>query len=332
MAKVLVVASGFSQASSEPIDRMVEAGFEVQEMDYGPGGLNEKEDLFCKIVEGVDAVIVTAIEKVTRRVFESADKLKMVASRSSGFEGTDLKAATDHGVLVTHNPGANREAVADMAMGLMLSASRKINWMDRGMREGKYRELRINAKDVSRKTLGIIGLGRIGKEVALRAKGFNMEILYHDIVAYEAFAKEHGINKVSLQEVLRRADILSLHVPLDDSTRKMIGAKEIDEMKDNAILLNTARGGVVDEKALYSALVNGQLYGCGMDVHEEEPPRILELLRLDNVVSTPHVAGASEQGLINMAIEAADKVIQFIKERKVPEDVLNQDVLSKGIV
>ncbi|GAH75188.1 unnamed protein product, partial [marine sediment metagenome] len=157
MLKVLVVASGFSQATRQPIDIMEKAGLLVKDLDYGPGGLNHDEPEFCRIVKGVDALIVTAIEKVTRRVFESADRLKMVAIRSSGFEGTDLRAATDHGVLVTHNPGANLQAVADMALGLMLSVSRRIGWMDRGIREGKYRELRITTKDIHGKTLGIIG-------------------------------------------------------------------------------------------------------------------------------------------------------------------------------
>lgn len=329
MLKVLIVASGFSQATRQPIDMMEEAGLLVQELDYGPGGLNQKEDEFCRIIKGANAVIVTAIERVTRRVFESADRLKMVAIRSSGFEGTDLRAATDHSVLVTHNPGANRQAVADMALGLMLSVSRRIGWMDRGMREGKYKELRINTRDIYRKTLGIIGLGRIGKVVAIRAKGFDMKILYHDIVAYPEFADKHGIEKVSLEQLLNDSDIVTLHVPLDESTRNMIGEREIRMMKRGAILINTARGGIVDEKAIYSALVDGHLYGYGVDVHEKEPPTFSDLLRLDNVVATPHVAGASEQGLINMATETAEKVIQFLKDRKIPEDVLNPEVLSK---
>jgi len=329
MFKVVVVASGFSQATRQPIDMMEKAGLLVQEMDYGAGGLNQDEPEFCRIVKGVDALIVTAIEKVTRQVFESADQLKMVAIRSSGFEGTDLRAATDHGVLVTHNPGANRQGVADMALGLMLCVSRRIGWMDRGMREGKYKDLRITTKDIYGKTLGIIGLGRIGKAVAIRAKGFAMKIIYHDIVAYPEFAGEHGIEKVSIEKLLNDSEIITLHVPLDESTRNMIGEPEIKMMKRGVILINTARGGIVDEKAVYSALVNEHLYGYGADVHEKEPPIFLDLLHLDNIVATPHMAGASEQGLINMAIETAEKVIQFLINQTITEDVLNPEVLSK---
>jgi D-3-phosphoglycerate dehydrogenase len=329
MQKVLIVASGFAQASREPIEMLEEAGFLVEERDYGPGGLNENEPEFCRIVKDADALIVTAIEKVTTRVFQSAGRLRMVAIRSSGFEGTDLKAATDHGVLVTHNPGANRQAVADVAIGLMLSVSRRIGWMDRGMREGKYRELRIKAKDIYGKTLGIIGLGRIGKTVAIRATGFNMRVLYHDIVDYPEFAREQGVEKVPLEKLLKHSDIVTLHVPLDDSTREMIGAQEINEMKRGAILINTARGEVVDERAIYDAVVNEHLYGYGTDVHEKEPPVFMDLLRLEEVVSTPHVAGVSEEGLINMAREAAAKVIQFVKNGEIPGDVLNPEVIEK---
>jgi phosphoglycerate dehydrogenase-like enzyme len=328
MLNVLVVASGFSQASSKPVEMMREAGLSVRELDYGPGGLNQKEDEFCRIVPGMDGLIVTAIEKVTRRVFENADRLKLVAIRSSGFEGTDLKAATDHGVLVTHNPGANRQAVADMAFGLMLAVSRRMGWMDRGMRDGKYKELRVTTKEVHGKTLGIIGLGRIGKAVALRAKGFDMKVVYHDMIAYPEFAEKHDIRKIPLEQLLSESDIVTLHVPLDDSTRYMIGSRELEMMQRGTILINTARGGVVNEKAVYSALTQHHLYGYGMDVHEEEPPVFLDLLRLDSVVSTPHMAGASDQGLINMAIEAAEKVIQFLAHDTVPEDVLNREVLE----
>jgi phosphoglycerate dehydrogenase-like enzyme len=327
--KILVVASGFAQASRGPIQMMTEAGFEVEELDYGPAGLNKLEDEFCRIVQGVDGLIVTALELVTRRVFDHAAALKMVAIRSAGFEGTDLRAATDHGVLVTHNPGANRQAVADMAMGLMLSVARGIGWMDRGMRQGRYNELRRKTKDIYRKTLGIIGLGRIGKAVAERARGFDMKILYHDIVAYAEFADARGIEKVPMDRLLQEADVVTLHVPVDDTTRGMLGGGEVDRMKPGAILINTARGGIVDERAIYDALVRGRLYGYGTDVHAEEPPVWHDLIRLENVVSTPHMAGTSEEGLLNMARETAKKTIQFLRDGVIPADVLNPEVLGK---
>ena len=328
MPKVLIVIPGFVQKDQRPITLLKESGFEVEMKDYGLAGLNKNEEEFCKIIKGVDAVIVTAMDKVTRRIMESADRLKMVAIRSAGFEGTDMAAASDHNILVTHNPGANRHAVADMTVGLMLSVSRKIGWMDRGMREGKFQELRQRASDIYKKRLGIIGLGKIGKTVALRVQGFEMKIMYHDIVEYPEFARELDIEKVPLDRLLEESDIVSLHVPVDAGTRHMIDESRLRKMKPDAILINTCRGGVVVEDAVYEALTQGRLRGYGTDVHEEEPPVFLDMLRLDNVVSTPHVAGVSEEGLMNMAAMTVNKVIRFIKEKEIPENVLNPAVIQ----
>jgi len=323
------VIPGFAKVSRRPIEMMLEAGFDVTELDYGLAGLNKDEEEFCRIVQGVDAIIVTAMDVVTRRIMEHADRLKIIAIRSAGFEGTDLAAATDHGILVTHNPGSNSDPVADMAIGMILSVSKRIGWMDRGMREGKFHELRVNAKDIYRRTLGVIGLGRIGKKVAIRAKGFSMKIIYHDIVQYGDFEKEHGVEKVSLDQLLAQADVISLHVPVDESTRRMIAKPQIEKMKPGVILVNTCRGGVVDEKAIYDALANNHLYGYGTDVHEEEPPTFIELLRHEHVVSSPHVAGISEDGLNNMAMLTAEKVVRFLTVGEIPENVLNPEVLAK---
>jgi D-3-phosphoglycerate dehydrogenase / 2-oxoglutarate reductase len=327
--KILIVASGFVQQSRRPVEILQEAGFIVEEREYGLAGLNQNEEEFCRIIKGVDAVVVTGLDIVTRRVMASADCLKMIAIRSSGFEGTDLTAATDHGVVVTHNPGANKEPVADLAVGFMVAVARKIPWMDRGMREGKYNEIRPQVKDIYQKTLGIIGLGRIGKTVTRRVKGFDMKVLYHDIVAYEDFAREHGIHKVPLEELLQEADVITLHVPLDETTRKMIGREEIRRMKTDAILINTCRGPVVDEEALFEALKSGHLYGYGTDVYTQEPPANLELVRLENVISTPHVGGITEGGLMGLAMATVTKIVQFLKKGEVPENVLNPEVLQK---
>ena len=328
--KILIVASGFVQQSRRPIEILEEAGFTVERREYGLAGLNQDEEEFCRIIKGADAVVVTGMDKVTRRVIAGADRLKMIAIRSSGFEGTDLAAATEHGVVVTHNPGANKEPVADLAVGMMVAVARKIPWMDRGMREGKYNEIRPQAKDIFQKTLGIIGLGRIGKTVARRVKGFDMKVVYHDIVAYEDFAREHGVRKAPLEELLQEADVITLHVPLDETTRKMIGRKEIRRMKADAILINTCRGPVVDEEALLEALKSGHLYGYGTDVYTREPPESLELVRLPNVISTPHVGGITEGGLMGLAMATVTKIVQYLKQGEVPENVLNPEVLQKA--
>ena len=243
MPTVLIACPGFSLADRKPIQMMAAAGFTIQEPELKAGELNADPDRFQRMIRDVDALIVSGVERVPRPVIEDGNRLRMISVRGAGYDNVDLVAATDHGVLVTRNPGTNAKAVADMALGLMLAVARKIGWMDRGMREGRYAELRMLSLDVYEKSLGIIGLGRIGKEVALRARGFGMRVVYHDIVAYNDFAQQHGILKVPLETLLQESDFVTLHVPLDHSTRNLLSAERLTAMKPGAILINTARGG-----------------------------------------------------------------------------------------
>jgi D-3-phosphoglycerate dehydrogenase len=330
--KVLVVASKFSNASPEPILMMNKNGLNVVEKEYGPGGLNLKRKEFCRLVRDVDVLIASALEEIPYQVLSSGRKLKMVALRSAGYDKIDLEAATKLGILVTHNPGSNRHAVADMAIGLMLSTSRRITWMHRGMRAGKYTELRIKSKDLTNSVVGIIGLGRIGKETAIRAKGFTKKIIYHDLIDYRKFAQRNNLKKVPLAQLLKKSDFISIHLPLDETTKGIIGKKELSFMKKSAVLVNTARGGLVNEKAIYYALKNDEIFGYGVDVYEEEPPKFIELLKLDSVVATPHMAGVSEKAMQNMAMETAKKVISYMINNKRPKNILNSAVLKDNKV
>ena len=200
--------------------------------------------------------------------------------------------------------------------------------MDRGIRDGKYKEVRVFTKDLYEKTLGIIGLGRIGKQTALRAKGFSMRIIYHDLLDYEEFASEHGLTKVPMEELLEKSDFISLHLPSDESTYFMIDKFEIEKMKPTAVLINTARASIVNNRGLYEAMHNGHLFGYGGEVFEEEPPSFRKLLELDNVVSTAHMAGVSEQAIQNMAMETANKVVAYLVNNRIPKNVLNPEVLG----
>ena len=328
MSEVLIVVPGFVNDRREPLDHMEKFGLEVRSVDYGLAGLNKDEDEFCRQIKDAEAVIVTAMDKVTKRIMASAPNLRMVAIRSAGFEGTDLEAATDLGILVTHNPGANRQAVADMALGMMLAVSRRIVYMDRGMRRAGYDELRLLGKDLYGATLGIIGLGRIGKATAQRALGFNMRVLYHDLLDYADFAADHGLTKVTKEQLLGQSDFVSLHLPLDDSTRHMIDDEALGLMKSNAVLINTCRGEVVDEAAVKRALQRQALFGFGTDVYAQEPPTDMELINMENVVSTPHISGITTDGLFNMAMSTARKVVEYLVEGSVPENVLNPQVLD----
>ncbi|NWF57289.1 MAG: phosphoglycerate dehydrogenase [Syntrophaceae bacterium] len=326
MPTVMIMTKKFAEVARDPITALEQAGFTVVEKDYDRVQPSQ-EDEVCRAIQGADAIIVTAMFPATRKVIESSSRLKMIAIRSAGFEGSDLKAATDRGVLVTCNPGANAESVADMAIGLMLCVSKQIARRDRGMRQGLYPR-GSGSEDLFRKTVGIIGLGNIGKRVAKRLQGFEARVIANDIVEYPEFQKQYNIPYYSKEDLLRMADFVTIHVPLDESTRGMIDEERLRLMKKTAFLINTARGPIVDEKALYKALKEGWIAGAGLDVFETEPPVFRDHILLENVVSTPHSAGLSNQASYAMAMETVRKVIAFF-QGKVPENVLNPEVLKK---
>ena len=324
--KALIMTKKFAEVSRDPIEKLEEAGFLVDEQSYETVG-SITEEAFCQLIQGFDVLVATGTFPVSRRVIESADRLKMIAIRSSGFDGTDLNAARGKGVLVTHNPGANADSVADMTVGLMLAVLKKIAKLDRKIRDGGWG--RERTLDMNGKVLGIIGIGRIGKLVAKRVKGFDMTIIANDIVEYSEFLESNRIESVSKEELLGRADIVTIHTPLDDSTRAMIGQKRLRLMKKTGILINAARGQIVEEKALYKALKEGWIAGAGLDVHMAEPPSFRSLVELDNVVSTCHVAGTSDGASYTMAMQTVEKIITYFKG-EMPENVLTPGVAFPG--
>ena len=324
--KVLIMTRKFAEVSREPIEKLQKAGFLIDERSYETvRSITEEE--FCRLIKGFDVLVVTGMFPVRRRVIEAADRLKMIAIRSSGFEGTDLEAAREKGVLVTYNPGANVDSVADMTVGLMLAVLKKITTLDRKIRSGGWE--RETTLDMHGKVLGIIGIGRIGKVVAKRVQGFDMTIIANDVVEYREFIGRYGIESVSKEELLERADTVTIHTPLDASTRGMIGEERLRLMKRNSILINTARGPIVDAMALYKALKEGWIAGAGLDVHMTEPPSFRPLVELDNVVSTCHVAGLSDSASYNMAMQTVEKIIAYFKG-EMPESVLTPYVTFPG--
>ncbi len=324
--KVLVMEKIFAEVSREPIEKLENAGFLIDERSYEMvRSITEEE--FCKLINGVDVVVVTGLLPVTRRVIEAADRLKMIAIRGAGFDGTDLEAARKKGILVTHNPGANADSVADMTVGLMLAVLKKLAKLDHKIRNGGWE--RERTLDMHGKVLGIIGIGRIGKIVVKRVQGFDMTIIANDIVEYREFLERYGIESVSKEELLERADIVTIHTPLDDSTRGMIEEKRLRLMKRDSILVNTARGPIVDAMALYKALKEGWIAGAGLDVHMTEPPSFRPLVELNNVVSTCHVAGISDGASYNMAMQTVEKIITYFRG-EMPECVLTPGVTFPG--
>jgi glyoxylate reductase len=263
-------------------------------------------------IRGMDGVISTATEKIDGEVLDAAgDDLKVVANMAVGYDNIDVRAARERGVVVTNTPGVLDETTADVAFMLMLAAARRLGEGERLLRAGKWEwwgPKQLRGLDVWGKKLGILGLGRIGQAVARRARGFGMEILYHNRSRNGSAEKELGARYLELRDLLSESDFISIHTPLTDETRHLIGAEELESMKPGAVLVNSSRGPVVDEGALADALENGRIFAAGLDVYEEEPKVHPKLLELENVVLAPHIGSASIETRDKMATLAAENL------------------------
>ncbi len=272
-------------------------------VEPGWPGMSEAE--LIKMVDDFDGVIC-GVEPFTREVIFSLPQLKAICRTGVGFNNIDLEAAEERGVIVTTTPGANRHAVADHSIGLMITLAHRIPENQQMVANKKW--TRVVGRDMYRKTIGIIGVGAIGKEVAIRAKGFSMELLGYDIVLDEDFAQSVGLRYTSLEEIMSQSDFITIHVPYYALTHHMIGVKELAMVKPDAYLLNTARGGIVDETALYNTLIEKKLKGAALDVAEDEPNFESPLMTLENVIWTPHVAGITDESRMACLVGAAHNV------------------------
>jgi glyoxylate reductase len=287
-------------------------------------------DLLLEKAKEADALLTLLTEKVDAELMDVASKLKIVANYAVGYDNIDVREATRRGIAVTNTPEVLTNTTADMAWALMFAVARRVVEGDKFVRAGKFKgwgPMLLLGNDVYGKTLGVVGTGRIGTAVARRAIGFNMKVLYYDVVPNETLEREVGAKKVELDELLRESDFVTLHVPLLPSTHHLIGERELKLMKRTAYLINTSRGPVVDERALVEALRNGEIAGAGLDVFENEPELTPGLAELDNVVLTPHTASASVETRARMATLAAENIIAFF-EGKRPPTIVNPEVLE----
>ena len=290
-----------------------------------------REELL-EAVRDVDALYCTLNEKIDKELLDRAEKLRVVGTMSVGVDHIDVEYATSKGIYVVHTPGVLTETVADHAWALLLAAAMRVTEADDMIRKGEWTipwaPTMLLGHDVYGKVLGIIGLGRIGYAVAKRARGFDMKILYYDVVRRPEAEKELGAEYTTLDDLLRRSDFVTIHVPLTPETRKLIGERELKLMKRTAVLVNTSRGPVVDQKALVKALSEKWIAAAGLDVFEEEPIDPNDpLLRLRNVVLTPHIGSASHDTRNKMAEMAAEGIIKVLKGEK-PENLYNPDVIK----
>ncbi len=284
-----------------------------------------REQLLAKI-KNAEGLLSLLTDKIDRDVLESGKKLKVVSNCAVGFNNIDIAEATKRGIYVTNTPGILTETTADCAFALMMAVSRRIVEGDKNIRAKKW----IHAwslkmfigGDIHGKTLGIIGLGRIGEAMIKRAKGFDMEIIYYNPRRREDLEKKYKIKQVTLDELLAKSDFVTLHVPLTEKTQHLIGREQLAKMKKTAYIINTSRGPVIDENALYEALSSKKIAGAGIDVFEKEPiDPSNPLITLDNIVMTPHIASASIDTRTAMTVMAAKNIVAVLTGNDPPNPV-----------
>jgi D-3-phosphoglycerate dehydrogenase / 2-oxoglutarate reductase len=326
MPNVLITARYFA-VDPAPLELLRGHGCALvhAEIDWTLGDGNVSEARAIELLRDVDAAIISSLP-LTDRVLAHAGKLQVIAVRGVGYDSVDIGAATARGLPVLVAPGFT-ESVADYTFALMLAVTRQVARADRLVRDGRWEVL--VSTDIFGKTLGIVGLGRIGKAVARRARGFEMQVLATDLMPDAAFARQHGVTYLPLPELLRRADIVSINAPLSRDTRHLIDDQALRLMKPTAFLINTARGGLVDEHALAAALHEGRMAGAGLDVFHQEPLQRNLFQGMDNVVLSPHLAAYSREGLREAGVLAAQGVVAVLGgKRPHPAVVVNPEVYS----
>lgn len=282
-----------------------------------------REELLEK-VKGRDALLCLLTEEIDAEVIKAGADLKIIANYAVGYNNVDVETATKSGIWVSNTPGVLTDTTADMAWALMFAVGRRIPEADRFTRAGKYKgwsATMLLGGDIYGKTLGIIGVGRIGAAVAMRSVGFNMRVLYSDVRSNKELEREVGAEKVDMDTLLKESDFVSVHVPLMPETKRLIGRRSLAMMKSTAYLINTSRGPVVHEAALAEALKNGVIAGAGLDVYEYEPEINPDLRKLDNVVLTPHTASGSVETRSKMATMAAENILAALDGRTPPNAV-----------
>jgi glyoxylate reductase len=283
-------------------------------------------------VKNVDALATLLSDKIDAEVFDAAPKLKIVAQMAVGFDNIDVQEATERGIYATNTPEVLTDTTADFAWALLMAVARRVVEADKYVRTGQWKvgwhPSMMQGRDVHGATIGIVGAGRIGYGVAKRATGFNMKILFYDVIPRPEMEKEFGAKKVDLDTLFRESDFVSVHVPLMKETHHLVNTERLRLMKKTAYLINNSRGPVVDEKALYEALKEDRIAGAGLDVFEQEPtPLDNPLLKLDNVVVAPHISSASYETRSQMAEMVAENLVAFFEGKK-PPNLVNPDVLK----
>lgn len=303
------------------------------QMEVWPGELPPEREALLDKVRDADGLLSLLTDSIDAELMDAAPNLKVISNYAVGYDNVDLGEATKRNIVVGNTPGVLTETTADMAFALLMASARRLAEGHEYTLKGRWRTwspMVLLGQDIHGAALGIVGLGRIGAEMAKRARGFNMRVLYHDPHRKSGrIEKELGAQFVpELSDLLSAADFISIHVPLTPSTNGLIGAAEFDMMKKNAVLINTSRGGIVDQKALYEALKSGRIFAAGLDVTAVEPiPQDDPLLTLKNVIITPHIASASVKTRTKMAMMAAENLLAGLKG-ELPPNCVNPEAIK----
>ncbi len=297
MANKILISDKLSQ---EGVNILKDAGFQV-DCKY-----ELKPDDLKKELPKYDAIIIRSGTKLTADIINSAKNLKFIARAGVGVDNIDIPAATSGGIIVMNAPGGNTISTCEQTFALILAAARKIPFAHNSLKDKKWERSKYKGTELYRKTIGIVGLGRIGKEVAKRALSFGMKVLVYDPFLQKEIAQRLGIVSVELKNILETSDFISIHTPLTTTTQGLISDKEFNLMKESAFLVNCARGGIVDETALVKALAAKKIAGAALDVYSKEPPFDLDLVDAENLITTPHLGASTREAQVNVAIEAAE--------------------------
>jgi D-3-phosphoglycerate dehydrogenase len=292
--------------SPKCIDILRKSGLEVDVKT----GMKPEELKAC--IGDYHGLIIRSATKVTSEIIDAAANLKVIGRAGSGLDNVDRSAATKKGIVVMNTPGGNTITTAEHTISLMVSLARRIPQATMSMKAGKWEKKKFMGVELFNKTLGVIGIGNIGSQVAKRAQGLAMNVLAYDPFLSEDKAKAMGVEKVDLQELFGRSDFITIHTPLTPETKNMINKETIKMMKTSVRIINCARGGIINEKDLYDALIDGKVAGAALDVFEKEPPENNPLLTHDNVIATPHLGASTKEAQENVAIAVAEQVVDYL--------------------
>jgi D-3-phosphoglycerate dehydrogenase len=308
--KVLITSHSFGKEGNEAFDILNEAG-----VDYileHKSKLWTEEEIIC-YSKDVDGIIVGA-DSITRNIIDNSKNLKIIAKHGVGFDNIDMEAAKERGLLVTIGVGSNSIAVAEMAVTLMMNLARNINLCNNETKKGQWkRKIGVELKG---KTIGLVGLGKIGKETAKRVLGFDTKVIAYDPFPDNDFAQKYNIDFVEINELLKQSDFISLHLPLMKSTKNLINKDNLKYVKPTAFIVNTSRGGIINENDLYEFLKCNKIAGAAIDAFQNEPPAGNPLLDLENVIATPHLGAYTHDAVNNMSVMSAQAIADFIKGKE----------------